>query len=332
MSKTFLNIFILLILLVLYQGCRKDQLPYSLAVPMGFPYPKIPEDNQLTTARIELGKQLFFDPILSRDSSISCASCHFQQYAFADNKVISPGIEGRLGFRNAPSLANAAYRERLFYDGGVPSLELQVVAPIEDHNEMDFNLLAAVERLIQHEDYPRLIKKAYGTEPTIYALTRAIAAYERTLLSGNSAFDKYYYRGDSNALTAEEKRGKDLFFSARTKCSSCHSGFNFSNEEFINIGLYADFSDDTGRKRVTALEADEGKFKVPSLRNVALTAPYMHDGSMPTLADVIDFFDSGGHPHPNKSPLIQPLGLSATEKTELIAFLNSLTDWDFVNN
>jgi cytochrome c peroxidase len=324
--------FSCLAILLFFFACEKAPQPYILDLPPGAPIPQIPSDNQLTAARVALGKKLFFDPILSRDSTVACGSCHFQDKSFADNRVISPGIEGRLGLRNAPSLANMIYRDRFFYDGGVPSLELQVLAPIEDHNEMDFNSLDVVERLKNHPDYPAMIRDAYDSEPDVYALTRAIAAFERTLISGYSPYDRYAYQGDINALTTEEQRGMNLFFSNRTQCGTCHSGFNFSNEEFINIGQYSDYTADPGRRRVTALDSDIGKFKVPSLRNVAVTAPYMHDGSLATLESVIDFFNIGGQAHPNKSALIQPLGLTMQEKSDLIAFLKSLTDSEFLEN
>jgi len=167
------------------------------------------------------------------------------------------------------------YRERFFFDGAVPSLELQVLAPIEDHNEMDFNSLDVVERLKRHPEYVELIRDAYDSQPDVYALTRAIAAFERTLISGYSRYDRYFYQGDLNALTTEEQRGRALFFSNRTQCGTCHSGFNFSNEDFINIRQYSDYSADAGRRRVTTLDSDIGKFKVPSLRNIE-NAAHLH--------------------------------------------------------
>lgn len=321
---------LLFLSLLLLSSCQKEEKSYALDLPPGFPEVDLPEDNLPTPLRVELGKRLFFDPILSRDSSISCGSCHFRRLGFADDKVISPGIEGRLGFRNAPILTNLIYRENFFFDGGVPNLELQVVAPVEDENEMDFHLGAVVERLARHPEYAALLEKAYPGKPLTFAFTRAIASYERTLLTGQSAFDRYYYQGDSNALDSQEKRGWQLF--QDKGCRDCHSGPNFSNEEFINIGLYADYdyNGDPGRRRVTALDSDIGQFKVPSLRNIALTAPYMHDGSMQSLEEVVDFFASGGKAHFNKNPQMQAFALSPQEKADLIAFLESLTDWDFV--
>lgn len=319
-------------LLVTLVACTKDQVPeplYDLELPVGFPLPNIPEDNQLKQSRIELGKRLFFDPILSRDSTISCGSCHFPNQFFTDGEKVSTGIENRKGIRNAPSLANVAYQKSLLMEGGVPSLELQVIAPIEDVNEMDFDALQVVERLKKHPIYRELAERAYEREPDLFVLTRSIAAYERTLLSGNSSYDQYQYQGDSNALSTTEKRGMELFFSDKNQCANCHKGHNFTDGEFHNIGLYAVY-EDKGRARITVLDSDKGRFKTPSLRNVAATAPYMHNGSLNTLAEVVEHFNTGGHLHPNKDERVKPLNLSAADKAALISFLGSLTDPSFI--
>jgi cytochrome c peroxidase len=297
----------------------------TLQTPVGFPYPEIPEDNQPTKNRIALGKKLFFDPILSRDSTISCSSCHHVDKKMTDGLPVSNGIEGRQTLRNAMTVLNVAYQPNMFWDGGSPTLETQVVAPIESHVEMDFNVLKVVERLKNHSEYPALFLKAYGLDPSPYTLTRAIANFERTLFTGNSRYDDYQYKNITTALNTSEKRGLDLFFSEKAECFHCHGGFNFTDFSFRNNGLYEVYAD-SGRARITALQSDVGKFKVPSLRNVALTAPYMHDGSLATLEQVIDHYNSGGKPHINKSFLIQPLNLSDQEKTDLINFLKTLTD------
>lgn len=301
---------------------------FYMKIPKGFPTPVIPEDNQLTIARVELGKKLFFDPILSRDFSISCATCHHPEKSFSDTVALSKGVFGRKGLRNSPSLANIAYKNQFFMDGGVPTLELQVTAPIQDHNEMDLNILDVVQRLKSEPDYVKLSMQAYNQEPSPYVITRAIASYERTLISGNSSYDQYK-NGNETALTHSQKRGMGLFYSARTNCSSCHSGFNFTSNNFENIGLYSLYKD-SGRMRVTLNEVDRGKFIVPSLRNVAVTAPYMHDGSMESLEEVIDFFNGGGHTHSNKSYLVKNLSLTNQEKNDLVNFLKSLTDNEFL--
>lgn len=308
-------------------ACGKEPVPEPeplLQVPDGFPEPIFPEGNELTEARWLLGKKLFFDPVLSRDSSISCASCHLPQFAFSDTAAFSPGVDGAPGTRNAPSLANVAYHPYFMREGGVPTLEMQILVPIQEHNEFDFNILLIAERLQGDSLYRAMSQTAYGREPDHFVITRAIACFERTLLSGDSAYDR-------NELTSAAERGRQLFFGEKTQCSQCHGGFNFTHYAFENNGLYEEYAD-PGRFRLTGLEQDRALFKVPSLRNVALTAPYMHDGSLGSLKEVVAHYSSGGAAHPNKSPLIRPLGLSAQERADLVAFLESLTDVTFVNN
>lgn len=328
----FFSLFIFLF------SCRKDKpedislnQPYFLQYPAGFEPMNFPEGNELTNLRITLGKKLFFDKRLSRDSTVSCGSCHFQQHAFADFSKLSSGIENRKGFRNSPTLANLGYHPYFFFDGGVPTLELQILAPIEDEFEMDFSVPGVIERLKTDTEIQQLSQLAYGRNFDPFVLTRSIAAFERTMVSGNSRFDQYYYQGKTAALNNSEKRGMELFFSNKTNCSTCHSGFNFTNYEFKNIGLYETYTD-SGRTRITLNPADRGKFKTPTLRNIAVTAPYMHDGSMNTLEEVIEHFNSGGKNHANKDVLIQPLNLTQTEKTDLVNFLKALTDDEFLNN
>ncbi len=340
MTKKLL--FILILFSLLAVGCQRetghgervspmDLKPYDLYLPNGFPMPDFPDDNELTKARVALGKKLFYDPILSRDSSLSCASCHKPALAFADNVAISPGVEGRLGLRNSPTLGNVAYLTLINKDGGVPKLDFQPLVPIEDENEMDLHPLVAAERLNAHPDYPVLFLKAYDRDAHPFTITRALGAFMRILISGNSPYDQYTYQGNESALSAAQVRGKDLFFSERLSCGNCHTGFNFTNNQFENNGLYEDYEDD-GRQRVTGLPEDDGKFRIPTLRNIEKTAPYMHDGSLSTLEAVVDHYNAGGSGHHNKSPLIKPLNLSAQEQSDLIAFLKSLTDESFLTN
>lgn len=297
----------------------------TLQVPKGFPYPNIPAENQPTKYRVELGKKLFFDPILSRDSTIACGACHLPDKYFTDGLPLSKGIDNRTAKRNAPSLLNIAYQTSMFWDGGVPTIEQQVLAPIENHNEMDFNVNMVVKRLQQNADYPGLFKQAYDAEPSVYTLTRAIACYERTLFSGKSKYDEYQYYNNPVALNASEINGMNIFFGERGECFHCHSEYNFTDNTFKNNGLYLNYPD-SGRAIITQNVNDIGKFKVPSLRNVAMTAPYMHDGSLATLEDVVEHYNSGGQPHPNKSGLLRPMNLTAEEKTDLVNFLKALTD------
>lgn len=301
-----------------------------IEIPPGFPEMVFPEDNQLTEARWELGKKLFYDPILSVDNSISCASCHKASLAFADDKALSPGVKNRPGVRNAPSLANVGYHPYFLREGSVPTLEMQVLVPVQEENEFAHSMLHIAELLMENEEYIKMSHSAYKRDPDPWVVTRALATFQRTLISGNSAYDQYTFQGNQGALSANAKKGMDLFFSEKTNCSSCHSGFNFTNYSFENNGLDSVYKD-MGRKRLTGLDEDESLFKVPSLRNVELTAPYMHDGRFQTLMEVVEHYNSGGKPHVNKSILVQPLELTNLEKDQLLAFLKSLSDFEFVN-
>lgn len=299
-----------------------------VAVPPRFPPAPAPADNAITSARLELGKKLFYDKRLSRTGEVSCASCHQQELAFADPRPVSIGVHGRTGTRNAPPLINLAWNTSFFWDGGVKTLEQQAVGPITNPLEMDMTMGEVVQRVSADPEYVRLSRAAYGSELRPEVVTKGIASFLRSLVSGKSRFDRYL-EGDAAALTASEKRGADIALGERGDCFHCHVGFNLTNNAFANNGLV---SADTGRTRITEKTEDEGKFKVPTLRNVALTAPYMHDGSLATLRDVIDFYSRGGQGHPNTDPIIRPLNLSGQEKEDLLAFLGSLTDEGFVKN
>lgn len=331
------SVSILGLFLIVLAGCREElQGPAELkafvpTLPAGFPDVPYPADNGFTSSRWALGQKLFFDTALSRDSSVSCASCHRPALAFSDDRPVSPGVGGRLGHRNAPSLANVAYHPYYLREGSLPSLEMQVLVPLQEVHELDLEIALAAERLAKDSSYQRMSEEAYGRPFDYYVLVRAIASFERSLLSGNSRYDDYTTRQRREALTPVEKAGMALFFSDRTHCAVCHGGFNFTTYAFANNGLSLSYAD-SGRYRVTQLDSDLGVFKVPSLRNIAVTAPYMHDGSLPTLRAVIDHYDAGGQPHPNKSPLIQPLHLSHAEKQQLEAFLRSLTDIPFLTS
>ena len=325
------------LVLVFVFSCQKEEInqplyfPSLMEIPDGFPEIDFPEDNTFSKARWELGKKLFFDPVMSLDSSVSCASCHEPNLAFSDDVTFSLGVEQRIGVRNAPTLANVAYHPYFTREGGVPTLEMQVLVPIQEHVEFDFNIILLAERLNADSTYIKMADQAYGRTPDAFVITRALACFERSLLSGNSPFDQYSTQNKLNALTDAQKRGMDLFFSDRANCSKCHSSFDFSNYAFENNGLYESY-DDEGRFRLTGIENDRALFKVPSLRNVELTAPYMHDGSFATLEEVVDHYNIGGGNHPHKSHLIKPLDLTKAEKEDLIQFLKSLTDESFINN
>jgi len=329
MTKKLLVYFACLYLIV---ACLpvKEKVPtsnYQLTLPSHIPSPKLPTNNPLTKEAVALGEKLFFDPILSRDSSIACKNCHLPQLAFSDSVAISPGVDGRLGFRNAPTLMNLAWLDLINKDGGISKLDLQAMTPIEDHEEMDLSVLKVAKRLNDQPEYVSLSKKAYQRPIDAFVITRALASYLRTLTSFNSPYDQYVL-GDTAALSQSAIRGKNLFFSKKANCSQCHSGFNFTNNAFENNGLYNAYIDN-GRQRVTLLPEDESKFRVPTLRNITLTAPYMHDGSLKNLEAVIVHYNKGGNNHPYKSTILQPLDLSASEKNDLLAFLETLTSKDF---
>jgi cytochrome c peroxidase len=336
--KSIIVFFLFLQTILLFSGCKKEareedpvEPAFELKIPAGFPQPHIPEDNQLTAERVTLGKMLFFDPILSSDSTISCSSCHNPAIAFSDNAALSMGVNGQMGARNSMPLINLAWSDAFMWDGGIPSLELQVLAPLTNHVELNLTISEAIDRLKKHPVYPSLFKKAYNREPDDYSLFRAIAAYERTLISGNSRYDQYFYQG-KDVLSESEINGMNLFFSDRLHCSSCHSGINFTNGTFQNTGLYAVYAD-PGRNLITGNESDKGKFKVPTLRNIELTAPYMHDGSIATLEDVLKHYLSGGKFNRNKSAHVHfhEEGLTDQEMKDVINFLKTLTDTSFVN-
>lgn len=308
-------------------GCEQEPVPQvtsSLQIPDHFPQMSFPSDNSFSEVRWELGRKLFFEKALSRDSSVSCGICHKASFALADDVAISPGVEGRLGTRNSPSLFNVGYLPYLMREGGVPTLEMQVLVPIQEHVEMDFNIVDAAVRLAQNTDYSSLSQRAYNRPMDAFVITRALSTYERTMISGESYYD-LYLQGISTALNASALRGMDLFFSERTQCSSCHSGLFFTDDSFANNGLYTEYSD-PGRMRLTNDSADYSLFRVPSLRNVEYTAPYMHDGSLATLEQVIEHYNSGGASNPQKSSLIQALQLTEAEKADLLQFLLSLSD------
>lgn len=308
-----------------------DTMRYNLIIPVGFPTPEMPANNQLTVARVALGKRLFYEPLLSLDTSLTCASCHILSKGLADNQAISPGVHGRNGFRNPPTLTNVAYLDKVNKDGGVVKLGLQALVPIEDIDEMNLPIGQAASRLTDDSTYVKMAKQAYGRAPDAFVISRALAAFQRTMISGNSRYDQYHFQNKKGALTEQEKRGMDLFFSEKLNCSACHSGFNFTDNSFKNNGLYTEYKDQ-GRKRVTSIEEDNGLFRVPTLRNVGLTFPYMHDGSVATLEEVIDHYASGGVGFKNQSELVQGLEISKREKEDVIAFLHTLTDSTFVNN
>ena len=230
-----------------------------MEVPKGFPELSIPDDNAYTPDRWALGKKLFFDTVLSEDRSISCASCHHPNKAFSDTLSVSLGVAKRLGTRNAPTLTNVAYHPYFTREGGVPTLEMQILVPIQEHNEFNSNIVLIAERLNKDSSYVKMAQQAYNRKPDPFVITRAIACFERSLLSGNSPYDQFKFQHKSKALSKAARRGMDLFFSDKTNCSSCHSGFNFTNYSFKNTGLYEIYTD-VGRFRLTNKNQDSALF------------------------------------------------------------------------
>jgi cytochrome c peroxidase len=261
---------------------------------------------------------------------VSCASCHLQEHAFADPERVSRGVDGRLGTRNAMALINAAWGTSFFWHGGAPSLELQAVGPIKNPLEMDMTLAEVAERLAEDAAMSGAFEEAYEEPPNESTITRALASFVRSLVSADSAYDRFL-AGDESALSKAARRGEALFHGERGECFHCHSGYNLTTNAFKNNGTSSD-DPDPGRSEVTLREFDFGKFKIPTLRNVAVSAPYMHDGSLATLTEVIDAYAAGGRGHPNTDPTILRLQLNEADKADLLAFLESLTDEAFLTN
>jgi cytochrome c peroxidase len=302
----------------------------ELVIPQGFPQPVYNfSGNPLTADGFKLGRKLFYDPILSRDNSTSCESCHQQFAAFAHlDHPVSHGIDNQFGTRNAPALFNLIWHSSFMWDGGINHIEVQPIAPITNPIEMDETLPSVISKLKNHPEYPSLFKKAFGTDSiTTQLMLRAFAQFMGMMNSYNSKYDKYL-RGEAE-LSAQEHSGLNIF---RSRCESCHREPLFSDFTFRNNGLDDVFAD-SGRAHITNLAEDIGKFKVPSLRNVAVSRPYMHDGRFQTLSQCIDHYRF----HVKQSPTLDPLltngiTLSENEKQDLLQFLSTLTDYEFIND
>lgn len=272
---------------------------------------------------------LFFEKRISRDGTISCATCHMPRRGFTNGRQYGIGIEGRIGLRNVPTIFNTAYNDMQFWDGRAGSLEEQAIVPILHPAEMGTTEERVTRVLGTDPAYRAAFQSAYGSEKiTLNLLVKAIATFERTILSGNSSFDRWKYGGEKNAMSPAAKRGFAIFIS-KGKCAKCHlvgeSSASFTDNKFHNIGIGIHTNPPhIGREKVTGNPRDRGKFKTPALREIARTAPYMHDGSVNTLEEVIDLFNKGGIANSNLEPVIRPLGLTSEEKKDLIAFLRSL--------
>jgi cytochrome c peroxidase len=289
-------------------------------IPLGLPAAGmvVPADNPMTAEKIALGKQIFFDPRWSRSRTVSCVSCHDPAHGWADPRRFSINGKGVLGRRRAQTLVNRAFGELQQWSGARSSLEHQALKSSDSDPETVVRHLGAIP------GYRDQFRRVFGTEVTAANVAKAIAAFERAVLSGDAPYDRYR-AGDTDALSPSARRGLALF-EGKARCAKCHSGFNFTDEGFHNLGVGMDSSKpDLGRHDIVKLPVTRGAFKTPTLRDVALRPPYMHDGSLATLRDVIAFYDRGGIPNPDLSPTMQPLGLDQAEQADLVAFLVSLT-------
>jgi cytochrome c peroxidase len=305
----------------------RDTLPAKLAldeVPLGLAPRLVPRNSPLTEQRVSLGRRLFFDPILSADHAVSCASCHQPSHGFAGLEARPRGIRGQRVARRAPSLLNRAYGTAFFWDGRESTLEGQALRPIESPTEMGSTVAAVLDRLRADPVYKAQFEAAFRDGVTAANLSRALASFERVLLRGDSAVDRFRRQGDTRALSPQERQGLWLYES-KGRCWRCHSGANFTDESYHNTGVsWGKEPADLGRFHVTKKEEDRGRFKTPTLRGVALTGPYMHDGSLTSLESVVEFYNQGGGVNPNLDPVLAPLHLSQDEVRSLVAFLKAL--------
>lgn len=289
-------------------------------VPNGLPAVKWPEDNRPTAAKISLGKQLYFDPRLSSDDTISCASCHDPTKGWSNGEAFAKGVGGALGGRSAPTIINAAYFRQQFWDGRAKSLEEQALGPIQADVEMNMKLTDLIPKLNGIKGYKEQFNAVFGSDATAPNVARAIAAYERTVLSGNAPYDAFR-AGDKNALSGAVERGRKVFF-GKGHCSACHVGPALTDNSYHNIGVGMDKKNpDVGRFAVSKLEGDTGAFKTPGLRDIARSAPYMHDGSLKTLEDVVEHYVKGGIANEYLDEEIFKLRLTDQDKKDLVTFL-----------
>ena len=303
-----------------FAGDAKSSSSQLPKVPLGLPPVPVPKDNPLTLEKIELGKQLFFDRRLSADSSVSCADCHDPKKGWSNGEQFATGFNKLKGGRSAPTVLNTAYQQFQFWDGRAGTLEEQALGPVQNPIEMNMSLPKMVATLKGLEGYRAQFRKVFGTDVTENGVAKAIAAFERTILSGNAPYDRYK-AGDNKAMSASAVRGMELFFN-KARCSACHTGPNFTDNGFHNIGVGMDKpKPDVGRYEKSNQVGDRGAFKTPTLRDIARTAPYMHDGSQKTLEAVIDHYDRGGIKNEQLDEEIFELKLSPQEKADLVTFM-----------
>lgn len=371
LSKFFIPITVIatLILLVSCSDHQPTSKAFQWSIIEGFPKPQVPLDNPMTLEKVALGKALFFDKNLSANQQQSCESCHLQTYAFAEPLNVSVGSTGMRHRRNAPALVNIAYNKTLTWaHSGITTLERQILLPMFGEDPIELGITGHEAQVLARFNTPRyqkLFESAFPAQEVSFELiVKALASYVRSLISLNSPFDRYAYHGDDNAISASAIRGMNLFFSERLECHHCHGGFNFTQSTgheqqlidrrpFHNTGLYNVIDDngeqgypdkDRGLAEVSLMHKDNGLFRAPTLRNIAKTAPYMHDGSVENLSEVIDIYAAGGRnikagayqgdgrEHKFKSQFVKGFELTVQEKADIIAFLQSLTDEEFLHN
>lgn len=307
-------------------AAQTTPLEEIVKVPLGLPPLPVPADNPMTPEKVALGRMLYFDKRLSRDGTISCATCHDPKKAWAEDTPVSTGFKGQKGEFNSPTVINTAYATSMFWDGRAGSLEEQALGPMQNPIEMAHELDELVKQLSAIPKYVEMFQKVFGTGVTKDGMAKAIAAFERTVLSGNSPYDRYTKGNDPNALTEAQKRGLDLF---EQHCAVCHTPPLFSNYRFFNAGVGMDKSPPpAGRKSVTGKDEDLGKFRVPPLREVAKTAPYFHDGSAATLEEAVALMAAGGKDNPNLSPMMKAVReakLTEENRKDLVEFLKALS-------
>ena len=325
------TLFIGLMLFVSMSFVKKLTETIYIEIPKGWPKPHYNfKDNPLTEEGFQLGRQLFYDPILSRDSTISCASCHLQATGFTHvDHALSHGIEGRIGTRNSIALMNLAWSKSFMWDGGVNHLDVQPIAPITSEVEMDETMENVVAKLQKSDKYPYLFEKAFGTSKiTGQRVLKALSQFELLLVSSNSKYDRVMKKEEE--FTEREQKGYVLF---KTNCASCHNEPLFTSEKFENNGLVKDTTlNDIGRMKITNIKVDYLKFKVPTLRNSQYTFPYMHDGRFKTLTEVVKHYNSLGDNKNLPKQLSKPMKLTANERVDLVLFLTTLTDMEFLFN
>jgi cytochrome c peroxidase len=316
-AKAWLTALLLIVGVCVAHAEEQAGLP---AVPAGLPPVPYPEDNPPTPEKTALGKQLYFDPRLSVDNTVSCASCHDPAKGFSNGEQFATGVDDQVGGRNSPTIINTAYNMFNFWDGRVGGLEEQALGPIENPIEMNMNLDALVVKLNKISGYREQFEQVFGGPASKETIAKAIATYERTVLSGDAPYDRFR-AGDTNALSEAAQRGLKLF-DGKAVCSACHTGPNFTDNAFHNIGVGMDQKDpDPGRKEVSGLGGDFGSFKTPTLREIARTAPYMHDGSLKTLEEVVEYYNKGGVKNEFLDEEIFPLDLTKQEQADLVTFL-----------